>query len=553
MSGRLLRAWASCTRATWAARLAVGLLWPLATNLACGDDADDDPPADTQAATGPVASPPDPEIKISAPSRDAHAAVVHDHRELEALDEIESLDSLDLALSLVDARTRPLPPDAEFPQADQCTGIDLMELGAKTPKLRKLRISGCPALVRAGLQSFGQLRELELADMVLDDVTIARISQLTHLESLSLTRVQATEASTLPLVRALKIRRIQLKELEKESTIGDLLGDLPTLREVRLEGSWAAHRTMLSLGQAKHLQRLELVDTSVGNFSLNQIKSSSELQSVHWVGETFNDNSPLYLRDLPVQSFFCECPNLGDGGVRHLRYVPQIRDLHLERARVSPAGLSALTELVGLERLFLGDQDIDAAALEALAELPKLSELRLEGGLLVDPSETSFAPLTRVTHLSAHLEGIDDDCAASFEPLVQLRSLALGGTAISDDGLVHLAPLVQLEQLELSGTRVTNEGLAHLVGMTRLRELDLSHTDLVDAGVLHLAGLRALQTLDLGHTLVTDAIIDTLLALPALERLGLANTVVTKRGASRLGQHPTLDSIDLRGSRALEP
>ena len=532
-----------------AALLGAGGCW-------CGSDEDadatsaeqpgDDPakPAaeDTQARPPRVSS----ESSDGAPMR----ATVHDADELAAIPDLGQLESLDLALSLIDARTRPLSDDAPLVERDQCDAIDLRVIASRAPKLRHLRISGCAALVHAGLQSFRSLRSLELADGVLDDVTIARIAQLERLESLTLVRMQSAEASVVPLVRGPAIRRLVLRELENDSLIGDMLGDLPSLREVRLEGAWAGHRAMLSLSKARKLQRLELVETSVGNFSLNQVHTLEQLREVHWVGTTFNDNSPLHLRDLPVESLYCDCPSLGDTGLRHLRYLTVLRELHLEQSATTAEGLEALSKLEALQRLFLGDVEIDAIGFAALAELPKLRELFLEGGVLLDP-EAEGLPAVRDLHaLSLHLEGVGDATTPAIGALVGLRRLELGRTDISDDGLEGLAPLTALEELELSHTRVTKAGLSHLAGMAQLRRLALDHTDVVDAGVAHLAPLHALEELRLDHTLVTDACIGTLTQLPKLEALDLSATVVSEAGLAELRKAPALKRLGVLGSRA---
>jgi Leucine-rich repeat (LRR) protein len=537
--------WWSLVCATW-----------LALGCACsGEPEEPEPKANSQGAPstaepltpeGAVAELPPSPGRTPAPTQ----LFVRSAAELENYEGLAKVRELDLALSLVDARTSPLPAGAEIPTGDQCEGLDLARIAEAMPNLTRLRISGCQSAVHSGLQAFAGIRELELADLIFDDLTIARVAELQGLRALTLLRVAATPASTMPIVRKLALEELSLRELERDSLIGDVLGDLSTLRRVRLEGAWTGHRAMLSLGKATQLRSLTLVDTSIGNFSLNQIKGLTELREVHWVGETFTDNSPLYLRELPVEKLYCDCPRVGDGGLKHLRYLPALRELQLERSRTSAAGLDALAKSPLLERVVLGDLELDDRAFVGLSKLDELVELDLAGGVLLEPEIPTLAELRGLRRLNLRVEGLGAESTSSLTALTELRELNLADTAISDDSLKHLSGLTKLESLELRGTRVTNAGLEHLAKLTRLRRLTLDHTDLVDAGVVHLAPLVALEELRLDHTLVTDAAIDTLMKLPKLRRLNLEHTVISRDGADRLRAWGQLERLGLAGTRA---
>jgi hypothetical protein len=458
---------------------------------------------------------------------------------------------LDLALSEVDATERPdtsLGPGLEG--TDRCEGLDLIRAAERMPSVVELRISGCQSAVHTGLSAFApSLQRLELVDLVLDEVTLGRLRQLTRLRELTLTRVKPGTEAESHLGRSLELDALTLRELDKDSTIGDLLGDFPTLRRARLEGAWAGHRAMLSLSKAKRLEELVVIDTNVGNFALNQIKGFSALRKVDWAGPTFNDYSPLYLRDLPVTEFRCACPNLGDGGLRHLKYSKGLRSLELPRSRISSEGLAALTELVEIEQLSILHRDVDGVGFAALAELPKLRRLTLGKTELTDPRAESLSGLSHVEDLVLSFSNFDDRGAEELSQLTQLRALDLGGTAISDAGLRHLAKLERLTVLKLHHTRITNRGLAHLAGLTQLEVLELDHTDVLDDGVAHLAGLTNLRELRLDSTLITDRALASLRGLEKLERLNLASTVVTDEGAQQLSELPALSAVNLEDTR----
>jgi Leucine-rich repeat (LRR) protein len=505
------------------------------------------PPADESAAAEVEAA-----TAVEATFEPATELVVAHAAQIGARTDTAALRHLDLALSPIDARERiDVPLDPGLAATDPCAGLDLHVLAERMPRLTSLRISGCQAAVDAGLDAFaGTVEQLELADLVLDSVTVGRLVRMKKLGSLTLTRVNAGSDPLEQVGQALRIESITLRELERDSVVGDVLGDLPTLRRARIEGAWAGHRAMLSLAKARALTDLALVDTSVGNFALNQIEPLSQLRRIDWTGATFNDHSPLYLRKLPIEQFRCACPELGDTGLRHLRHLPSLRVLDLPTSRITSAGLANLEPLSQLEEIRILHRDVDASGFAALARLPALRRLTLGRTRLGDPAAEHLGELQNLAELVLQYENFDDHGARQLAGLTRLRTLDLGFTAVSDAGLGHLTGLTELEVLRLHHTRVTNRGLAHLAGLRRLAVLELDHTDLVDEGVAHLAELTSLTDLRLDHTLITDRALGSLRGLSRLERLNLENTVVTPAGALQLRELPALHAVNLAGTRA---
>lgn len=496
--------------------------------------------------------------------------------------DLSAVEELDLAMSELDRQERPLPlpepqvdPDGE-PQPTatdagaaepatsdtggpalstnpRCEGLDLHAIAERAPRLTSLRISGCQAAVHAGLSAFGpRLQHLELVDLDLDAVTVARLSQLHGLESLALTRVTAEPDALNPLGRKISPQTLVLRELVKDSPVSEAITILRDLRHLRLEGAWANHNTMIRVGRAKKLRSLAVVDATIGNYSLHQIKTLDHLHRIEWRGSGFNDSSPQYIRDLPVDELICDCQRFGDRGLHMLRFFEGLQILDLERSQITSAGLAHLTELQALDDITIRYREFDSEAFAAFATLPKLRRLILSPGTLTDPEAAGLGLLVGLRELEIDLEGFDDRAARELATLVELERLDLGNTAISDAGLEHLAQMHRLRELELHHTRVTKHGLQHLAGLTRLELLELDHTDLVDEGVAHLAGLHALRELRLDHTLITDAALPHLLGLVNLRRLNLAQTVVTADGVAALEQLPNLEAVNLADTRAVD-
>jgi hypothetical protein len=517
-----------------------------AAELACecgGEAPEPDAPALPPMIAGADEQPPSDDAEPERPI-DPRDVTLHRAGELASID-ASQLVRLDLAFSDTDRIGHMDDGDA----TTACADLDLVRLATSAPNLESLRISGCPEAVRAGLGAFGpSLAELELSDIDLDEVMVGRLGQLPGLRRLTLRRVKAQTEEFQPL-RRLDLREITLAELARDSELSMMLDLWPKrLEKIAFIGSWAGHKAMLTLSKAESLRRVELRDTRVGNFSLNQIKPLEKLEEVIYVGNTFNDQSPLYLRDLPVQRFVCECPRMGDGGLRSLRHTAGLRALELRGTAVTGAGLTHLEPLLALETIVL-DVDVGSEGFEALSKLGRLSRLELEGEL-DDPTMEGLGLLASLEELVLRVPTLDDRAAPQLGKLTELRVLDLGRTRISDAGLAAMAGLTRLEVLRLHHTQVTNRGLEHIARMKALRVLELDHTDVVDAGVAHLRPLQNLQELRLDSTLVTDAGIDHLVALQGLRRLNLAQTVVTDAGVAKLRVLPNLEVVGLAGTRA---
>lgn len=524
-----------------AVRLAC-LLAALTSLAACGGEVVTPPPDPSPPA--PVEAPaPEP---VATPAPATRRVAFHPD---DLTGDLTGVTELDLAFSATDRLERRASVDDDRSYEHACAGLDLVGLASRAPQLRSLRLSGCQTAAHVGLGAFLNLESLALADLQLDGVTMGRIASLPRLRALSLTRVQAGSEPVAVLGR-LAIESLTLRELDNDSPLAAITSQAPQLQSLALEGAWAGHDAMLAIDKAVHLRELRLVDTRVGNFSLHQLKPLLALRRIDWQGNTFNDHSLLYVRELPIESFTCACPGFGDAGLKVIGRQLQLRTLVLPQSRISGAGLAHLVKLDKLAHVTIGRRDPGPEGLAALAALPALSELNLELPALADPTLAPLGQMLGLRRLRLAIPTLDDRAAPQLATLVQLEALDLGDTQISDLGLKPLAGLVKLRELKLHHTHVTNRGLANLAGLTQLELLELDHTDLVDAGVAHLAGLRALRVLRLDKTLITDAALPHLLAMDHLEQLNLADTVVTAEGVAVLQRLPALRAVNLARTRA---
>ncbi|HEY8377338.1 MAG TPA: hypothetical protein VIK91_12670, partial [Nannocystis sp.] len=331
----------------WIALLSLG------TSLyGCGETP---PPARPAPTEVPAAAPAPVVVEPPPPPPPERLAVLHP-RELDGF-ELGSLVALDLALSPVDRRERAGQGRDDLDEARACAELDLHRLAARAPALVSLRISGCQEAVHAGLGAFAGLEELELADLVFDGLVMGRIAGLPRLRALTLTRVTPGAEPVTALSRMV-LESLTLRELGDDSPLAGLIDTVAGLKALTLEGPWAGHEAMLHVADATTLEEVRLLDTRAGNFSLHQLKPLAGLSRLVLRGSAFNDYSPLYVRDLPIAEFTCDCPSLGDKGLRALGRQAGLRRLVLPQSRITGAGLEGLAKLDRLETIEIRGRDL---------------------------------------------------------------------------------------------------------------------------------------------------------------------------------------------------
>jgi len=135
---------------------------------------------------------------------------------------------------------------------------------------------------------------------------------------------------------------------------------------------------------------------------------------------------------------------IGDRALERIAANPNLRELDLSCTGLSDAKLAAISNMVGLETLYLANH------------------------------------LTTPTQLT---NSITDAGLTHLRKLSNLRNLILAATGITGDGLEQLQSLAKLSLLDINDTEVSNEDLKHLQPLTQLKGLGLRNT-LVDEGCL---------------------------------------------------------------------
>ena len=186
----------------------------------------------------------------------------------------------------------------------------------------------------------------------------------------------------------------------------------------------------LWIGLAAAMLVLAAVSLHVGVPIYRQRVAIREIERVKGEVLLTRPRGPEWLRGL-----------LGDRWKRLL--LDEVVSVNLADSEVTDSTLVHLKELPGLEHLWLNRTGVSDAGLANLAGLVNLQELGLQG--------------TRVTDLGlAHLTG-----------LTRLEILFLSQTDLTDAGLQHLVGFNRLQKLSIENTKVTDAGLARLSVLER--------------------------------------------------------------------------------------
>jgi hypothetical protein len=284
--------------------------------------------------------------------------------------------------------------------------------------------------------------------------------------------------------RSNPVVKVDLSSRDVSGTVLSPMLDLPTVRELDLEGSTLDDDGMRYLSNLKDLRCLRIGFTNITSIGLRFLEGSTHIEVLS----------------------LSQVNSISDAGLKHLGGMADLRDLDLASTAITDAGLQHLSSVTQLERLVLADTQIDGSGLQVLANMPRLKLLNLSGTKTIGDN-------------LRHLE----KCAS-------LKKLYLDNTAIDDEGMEHLKGLVGIEDLSIGAPGVTDAGLMHVKCMTRLKRLGLG-SSVTDAGMMHLQNLTELEELAIQDTQVTDAGLKCLKRMTQLRRL----VVPKNRGTTSAG------------------
>lgn len=420
----------------------------------------------------------------------------------------------------------------------EVTDTFLSNLGGAA-SLRDLRMRGESGLTASGVQAVGSLSglsRLTLESCGIEDTWLQHLSGLDSLVFLDLSGNGPFTAAGLSELQTM----LQLAELDLSSCglANGALGELallPSLAWLNLSSNTTLTQQGIDqLRASSSLRTLHVRGCGANGAwlaTLGQFPSLEELSIDGSFADTFlGDMTGMTgLRRLAFSS-----SQTGNAGMLHLRTMTWLVDIDLSGTVVGDGGLGHLKDMPNLRRLVMDAAgSVSSVGAARIAEMPALESLTLGGA----SAAIGYTGLSSIS-----LAG-------------RLRSLTLRDSGHNDEDLRLLRRMRDLRVLVLSGAPVNGEFTSSLVSSgICLERLSLKNCSPSATGLRFLPQLKNLKRLEISGTGTADRTsLDRFATCPHLERLALVGlttdgSLPTEQGLRNLDRIPGLNRLDLRGT-----
>jgi Leucine-rich repeat (LRR) protein len=429
---------------------------------------------------------------------------------------LKSLERLSISKQLTDdglAEIAQLPSlNALYINESRLTDAGLVHL-AELKSLEELDI-GNGRMSNAGLAhlaKLGSLRYLMLAGKNFTDDGLIYIKDIPSIKILHFGALShLTDKALVHLANVTTLERLSLHWVEKITDSGIAnLKKLPSLKKLDIGHSQVTDSGLAHLKEIKSLDYLDLPYSRISDNGLAYLKELSNLKHLNVGASTASPITNAGLAHLKRLKLLEELHIAGQGitdeGMVHIAELTNLKDLllmtgPLNQGRLTGAGLSNLTRLKSLEKLYLSQTNMTLADLKQLGKLPNLTNLNVtqirHGNTFLD-----ISGLTKLKHLSINLKRPDifsDEDLACLARLKGIEWLQIGPREFSDLGIGYLRNLTEMERLGIGGPDLTDEGLVYFGNMGKLNHLTINDGQITDAGLRNLEGLKAIGYLNIG-------------------------------------------------------
>ena len=244
------------------------------------------------------------------------------------------------------------------------------------------------------------------------------------------------------------------------------LGNLPNLRDLRIDGAGITDAGLAHLGKLVNLQYLTLSEgNAVTDAGLARLGNMSGLSTLNIHTPNATAAGYVFLADLPALRSFSSS-TIGDDGMDALLSVTMLRYVGLDgNGKVTNAGLAKLATLPNLSTLRLHCPGITEKGLAALETFPALIHIYLRGEGVTDRELAAVGRLRKLRNLGLeYIQNITAEGIASLAGLPELRDLLLHESQdVAEACLPGLGKLTQLETLRFNGCgRLSEAGMEEL-------------------------------------------------------------------------------------------
>lgn len=253
-------------------------------------------------------------------------------------------------------------------------------------------------LIALELEALTDLKGIDIASDRVTDVGLARLTEMTELQSLSLRGVWRRDCITNAGIKYLsKMRRLERFNIGSEELTDACLPDLAqigTLKELALGGE-ISDNGLRCIARMRSLEALFLSSGAVTDKGLLHLV---ELKS---------------LRQLTLS----RANKVTDAGVAQLAQLSSLKILSLHVPKITDRGLIGLARNASLEDLLLSCAHVTDEGLDHLSQLKSLRRLTLDGTKL---TEVGIVDCTRVTEAGVvKLEQALPSCKIRILPKVR--------------------------------------------------------------------------------------------------------------------------------------
>lgn len=404
------------------------------------------------------------------------------------------------------------------------------------------------------VESFPNLRHLNLGYVDLNDLSLEKIAELENLESLEIDFTLVTDGGTKSFEKLEKLKRLSIKGTCINDKVLETIAKLPNVESLDLT------KTLIGKNSIKTLSAMpNLTELKVGkrNFLLSLCRELTATNK--------NFNIPQLLIDAKVVTAVdgervldmdLRNMRLTDDDLAVLQQFPHLQYLDLGRNQITNHGLEYVATLVDLVTLDIGYNDIDDFGLSLLTPLRKLRRLHLhETGvslsgirsLFVDTFERTPMEALEATglfsekrlersfwHIYLKTYEVTDDDMELLAGVAAIQNLRIHGASLSDYGLQKLSEHSTLKALWLDDVRLTGKSAAVLATIPNLETLWIPDAKLDKEFVQGIVALESLQVLNLCGCNVTEDDILTLADNTGLKTLVVDGSAFSPDAASHL-------------------
>lgn len=376
------------------------------------------------------------------------------------------------------------------------------------------------------------LRDLDLVSILNVEVIPGEeegLEVVADLEQLSTVNLMSPTSEALARIAGAKQLRLLLLtgNGQEKTKLGaddfEPLRGLTGLKSLAIQYLPVDDTALKSLAALSELERLHLVDLPITDAGIAALNSLSNLQDI----------------SLYTTSHGTELTSGVSGvGFAKLTSLPNLKKLWLGGPSLTDEGLAGISQLHGLEDLYLGNvPSISASGIGVLGSLSNLKKLSIWAPEL-ELVGADVAPLSRLDSLrSIMLVGgitLDDAGATQISRLDQLRQIDIPTEHLTEQGILDLVQLPDLRALNLSNASVTQRTIEPLTQHDQLLDLNLAGTSITDEELANFSNFKRLVRLNLSNTAITDSGAERLHSLNTLRSLNLTNTKLTKKCVERL-------------------